>query len=395
MSVSSQFKDMYLGPTTNVNTVTGLMNAQLTMFFELINSALDPMLASWTYLNTTQGQTAISNLLTAQVANIRNITSVIDANIESMSLQFGVIPRCIQLSDQMGKLEIALGALYGLILSLSILLLVCAIALACWSVVRLRHIIYVVCGALIVLGVASFTALVMASLLIPVGSQACTYLDKQLSSPSAAQQFFVNVGLPKFGEMVAPCFGGDSNMVKQVSQPLSDALDNIVTISSNTQTFPTLTGRYTTSNVQSVFSNARNIIISVYNASKLDLNDTVSSNFFTSLATKAYPVLGTCNTTTVGGDCWVPSFTAGTCSSGIGRMGPCSNLSNLTVCPLGCYEIQNTFANPSGDSGYATHLSARYNSGCSYINLIVNVHNNYNQVKMTTLVGQNGSVNSI
>lgn len=55
---------MYLGPTTNINTVTGLMNAQLTMFFGLIDSALDPMLTSWTYLNTTKGQATISNLLT-------------------------------------------------------------------------------------------------------------------------------------------------------------------------------------------------------------------------------------------------------------------------------------------------------------------------------------------
>ena len=184
-------------------------------------------------------------------------------------------------------------------------------------------------------------------------------------------------------------------MVKQVSQQLSDTLDNVVTISTNTQSFSTLIGQYSTANVQAVFTNARGIIISVHNASRLDLNDTVSSSFFTSLATKAYLVGGSCNTTTVGGDCWVPSYTAGTCNSGIGRMAPCSNLGDITICPLGCYEIQNTFVNPSGDSGYATHLSTRYTAGCSYVDLVKNLHLNYNQIRMITLATQNGTVNTI
>jgi hypothetical protein len=295
----------------------------------------------------------------------------------------------------MEKIGTGLGALYGLILSLSIILLICSIGIACWSVVRLRYIIYMMCGTLVVLGFVSFTALIMTALLIPIGSQSCTYLDAQLASPTTAQQFFTNVGMASLGNVISPCLEGDSNMVKQVSQPLSDALDNIVTISTNTQAFSTLIGSYSTSNVLAVFSNARDIIISVYNSSKLDLNDTLSLGFFTKLATKAFLVGGTCNTTTVGGDCWVPSYTAGTCNSGIGRMGPCSNLADITVCPIGCYEIQNTFTNPSGDNSYTTHLATRYTAGCSYIGLITNVHNNYNQIKMTTLAAQNGSVNNI
>lgn len=90
VNVNSQFKDMYLGPTSNVNTVTGLMNAQLTMFFNLINTALDPMLTSWAYLNTTNSQAAVSTLLTTQAANITNITRLIDANITNLATQFWV-----------------------------------------------------------------------------------------------------------------------------------------------------------------------------------------------------------------------------------------------------------------------------------------------------------------
>jgi hypothetical protein len=137
--------------------------------------------------------------------------------------------------------------------------------------------------------------------------------------------------------MVSPCLGGDSNMVKQVNQSLSDALDNIKTITTNAQDFTSLVGSYSTANVNAVFASALNIITSVSNASKLDLNDTFSRAFFNALASKTYTVGGTCNTTTVNGDCWVPSYTTGTCNSGIGWLGPCSDLSNLGTCPLGCY----------------------------------------------------------
>lgn len=189
--------------------------------------------------------------------------------------------------------------------------------------------------------------------------------------------------------------GGDSNIMYQVDPLLSEALDKIDTITTNAQSFLTLIGIYSTNNVKATFSNARDIILEVHNATKLDLNDSVSAAFFTALSNKQYLVDGTCNTTTVNGDCWVPSYTAGTCQSGKSRLPPCNNLGVLMTCPLGCYEIQNTFTNPSGDSGYATHLTARYVAGCKYIDLLVNVQNNYFQQKMNKLAVENSTVNNI
>jgi hypothetical protein len=51
--------------------------------------------------------------------------------------------------------------------------------------------------------------------------------------------------------------------------------------------------------------------------------------------------------------------------------------------------------NPSGDSGYTTHLSSRYNSGCSYVNYIVNVYQNYHLIKVNTMNTETNSINSI
>jgi hypothetical protein len=212
-----------------------------------------------------------------------------------------------------------LAALYGLILSLSILMLLCAVMLACCSVVRLRLIIYPVCALLVILGVISFIILIAISIILPINYLTCSYLDLQISSPTNAQNFFSNLGFPDIGSQLSPCFNGDYNLITKINTDLSSALDNIVTISTNTQNFPTLTSLYSTNNLKATFVQARDIIMSVYNASKLDLNDTVSSSFFTAIATKGYVVDGTCNTTTVNGDCWVPSYTTGTCRSGIGR----------------------------------------------------------------------------
>lgn len=257
---------------------------------------------------------------------------------------------------------------------------------------------YVVCGAMVILGIFAFIALIIVSVALPINYMACAYLDIQLSSPSTAQTFFTNLGYPDAGSKISPCLHGDYNLINKISSDLGSALDNIVTISTNTQTFPTLIGSYSTTNIKATFVQARDIIASVHNASKLDVNDTVSADFFVALANKTYLVDGDCNATTVNGDCWVPSYTTGTCKSGIGRMAPCSNLGSTVTCPLGCYEIQNTFVNPSGDSGYTTNLAARYNTtstGCKYVNLLVNLHNNYNVKRINQMVTNNNSVNTI
>ncbi len=167
---------------------------------------------------------------------------------------------------------------------------------------------------------------------------------------------------------------------------LNDVLDNMATITTNIQTFTTLLGNYSTDNLKSTFIAARDPITAVYNASKLDVDDAVSQAFFTALASKSYTKSISCDASKVNSDCWVPSFTAGTCSSSLGRMPPCSNLADISVaCPLGCYEIQNTFTNPSGDSAYATNLAARYGATCNYVSYIVNNHNNYNVPKRSAM----------
>jgi hypothetical protein len=90
VDVVSQFKNMYLGPTTDATKVTGIMNSQLGTFFTVVNDALDPMLTAWSYLSTTKTQADVTATLTAAAAAIRTQVGVFNGNIDSLAGQFGV-----------------------------------------------------------------------------------------------------------------------------------------------------------------------------------------------------------------------------------------------------------------------------------------------------------------
>lgn len=104
VSVASQFKDMYLGPITDPTKATGLMTSQLTMFFGLIDAALDPMLDAWTYLNTTKTQAVISALLTASATALSDKSTIILGNISSIATNLSVRHSSFRLQPQLKRL---------------------------------------------------------------------------------------------------------------------------------------------------------------------------------------------------------------------------------------------------------------------------------------------------
>lgn len=117
------------------------------------------------------------------------------------------------------------------------------------------------------------------------------------------------------------------------------------------------------------------------------------------LFAKNYTLGVTCNTVAISGDVWMPSFNLYTCPAGKSKMPVCSDLSVQTTCPLGCYEILNEFVSPSGDPSYTTTLATRYdNAGgttCNYYKYIVNLHNNWNIIRMSKMDTVNGSIVSL
>lgn len=60
------------------------------MFFSLIDTALDPMLAAWNYLSTTKTQADISNTMTTAAAGIRTTVGSYNGVIDSLAGTFSV-----------------------------------------------------------------------------------------------------------------------------------------------------------------------------------------------------------------------------------------------------------------------------------------------------------------
>lgn len=55
----------------------------------------------------------------------------------------------------------------------------------------------------------------------------------------------------------------------------------------------------------------------------------------------------------------------------------CANLANPAICPYGCYQINEEFNNPGGDSSYATNLFTRYGANCNYAEYLIDLQDNY------------------
>lgn len=99
------------------------------------------------------------------------------------------------------------------------------------------------------------------------------------------------------------------------------------------------------------------------------------------MARKAYTIDPTkcTDASNINADSWVPSTDVISCQGGLFKQKPCSDLSNIVVCPQGCYGIYEQLTSPAGDpSSYASNLKARYGNGCNYADYIIKLHDNWN-----------------
>lgn len=121
-------------------------------------------------------------------------------------------------------------------------------------------------------------------------------------------------------------------------------------------------------------------------------------NFLTAVANKVFSKHPTACTVTalVDGDSWVPSRSLISCAGGSYAQAPCNDLSSTVTCPQGCYEIYQQLNTPPGDSSaYATHLNARYGTGCNYATYVIDLQQNWLVPKTTLMNTIQTNVNSI
>lgn len=96
----------------------------------------------------------------------------------------------------------SLQALYGTFLALALLGSLAAIILACYSVVKVRLIMYLTCGFMLFLSFISFALLIIIAALAPNLSQICSYADRQFVSGNTTATFFSNLGVGQLGNFL-------------------------------------------------------------------------------------------------------------------------------------------------------------------------------------------------
>lgn len=87
-----------------------------------------------------------------------------------------------------------LKAFYGCFFGLALLGAISAILLGCFSVVRIRLIIYFSCGIMYFLSIISFVLLIILSIVEPNLSQICVYMQNKFTTGAGTSDFFSKLG---------------------------------------------------------------------------------------------------------------------------------------------------------------------------------------------------------
>ena len=262
-----------------------------------------------------------------------------------------------------------------------------AIILACFSVVKVRLIMYFACVFLFIIGLFSFSLMIILSALAPTLSQTCRYMDTKFSTGTGTSTFFSKLGFNKIGDFLSNCMADGTGWAMDKIEPaFNTSFSNLLLISQNAQQFNTLIPSYSTANFTAPFTTGSATVKKVLNAQLLDLNDNISLTHITKVLNQGYSIDVNCSSLNVKGDSWMPSYDLYTCPGGKAQNPPCLNLQILTTCPLGCYEIMKEFVSASGDSSFATSLANRYGDAtCNYYKYIKNLHNNWNLPRTTSM----------
>jgi hypothetical protein len=116
--------------------------------------------------------------------------------------------------------------IYGVIFALSLLGLIGAVLIACFTVVRSRLIIYFTCGGLTIFNLITFSMLITFSYIHPNLSQTCAYMDVQLTSGTNTKNMFTSMGYGTFGNLLDQCMSdGNGNLINKIDSSFSTSFD--------------------------------------------------------------------------------------------------------------------------------------------------------------------------
>ena len=233
-----------------------------------------------------------------------------------------------------------LKAFYGIFFGLAIFGLLGAIILACFSVVKVRLIMYCACSFLFFFGFISFGFLIFLAAVAPNLAQTCSYLDTKLSTGAGTADLFTRLGFSSMGNFFSNCMSdGKGWMMNNLNPTFNTTFADQILITKNVQLFNLVIPNYSTANLIAPFTSGLTTVSKVSNAQLLDVNSTIALNHITGVRLVTYPIDVSCTTLNVQGDSWMPSYDLYSCPGGKASNTPCGDLSSTATCPLGCYEI--------------------------------------------------------
>ena len=236
------------------------------------------------------------------------------------------------------QITLVLKLFYGLFFGLSILGFLGAIILACFSVVKVRLIMYFACAFLFFFGIFSFALMIILAAIAPNLSQTCYYMDSKLTTGNGTSDLFTRLGFGTMGNFFQNCMSdGTGWMINDISPAFNTTFADLLLITQNTQLFNLVIPNYSTANLTAPFTAGFSKVTSISNAQIYEINDTNAINHLTQVHAIGFPLHVSCNTINVNGDSWAPSYNLFSCPGGKAQNNPCTDLSSTTVCVLGCY----------------------------------------------------------
>ena len=134
---------------------------------------------------------------------------------------------------------------------------------------------------------------------------------------------------------------GTGWLMNNLSPTFNTTFSDLVLITRSVQLFNLVIPSYSTANLKAPITAGKTKTKKVSDSQLLDVNDTIATTHLDKIRTISYPIGATCNSLNVNGDSWMPSYSIFTCPGGKSQNNPCTDLSVLATCPLGCYEILN------------------------------------------------------
>mgnify|MGYP000707647305 CR=1 FL=1 len=165
------------------------------------------------------------------------------------------------------QMTLVLKLFYGLFFGLSILGFLGAIVLACFSVVKVRLIMYFACAFLFFFGIISFVLMILLAAIAPNLAQVCSYMDTKLATGAGTSDLFNRLGFSTMGSFFQNCMSdGTGWMINDLSPAFNTTFADLVLITQNTQLFSLVIPNYSTANLTAPFTAGFTKVTSISNA---------------------------------------------------------------------------------------------------------------------------------